>query len=129
MADLKRKSITVQHEIVAKKASSIVRCLLPSFEGADESEDYDISKLKAESEDLVDIVSALTVNSASSTYAEKLKILTVLPTSWTLKRIQSTFGVTSHMARKAEDMRACGGALSGPITKREIESGNRATYN
>ena len=34
--------------------------------------------------------------------SEKLQILTILPQSWSIKRIETEFGATNHMARLAK---------------------------
>ena len=36
--------------------------------------------------------------------SEQLQILTVLPKSWSLKRIQQEFLVSNYMARKSKDL-------------------------
>ena len=49
--------------------------------------------------------------------SEKLQILTVLPQSWTRKRIQSEFGVSDYMARKCKQLVQEKGILSNPDPK------------
>ena len=46
--------------------------------------------------------------------SEQLQILTVLPQSWTRKRIQSEFGVSDYMARKCKQLVRDKGVLSNP---------------
>ena len=36
--------------------------------------------------------------------SEKVQILTILPKSWSVKKIQSKFGTFNYMARKAKDL-------------------------
>lgn len=46
--------------------------------------------------------------------AEKYKILTLLPTSWSIRTFQSEFGCTKHMAIKAKELQRTKGVLSAP---------------
>ncbi len=46
--------------------------------------------------------------------SEQLQILTVLPGSWTKKRIQNEFGVSEYMARKCKQLVREKGVLSSP---------------
>lgn len=49
--------------------------------------------------------------------SEQLQILTVLPRSWTRKRIQGEFGVSDYMARKCKQLVREKGILSSPDPK------------
>ena len=49
--------------------------------------------------------------------SEKLEILTVLPCSWSIRKIQAEFGVSNYMARKAKELVAEKGILSTPNPK------------
>ena len=49
--------------------------------------------------------------------SEQLQILTVLPKSWSLKKIQQEFGVSNYMARKSKDLVKKKGVLSLPGPK------------
>ena len=49
--------------------------------------------------------------------SEELQILTVLPKSWSLKKIQQEFGVSNHMARTSKDLVKEKGVLSLPGPK------------
>lgn len=49
--------------------------------------------------------------------SEQLQILTVLPKSWAMKRIQSEFGVSDYMARKCKQLVRDKGVLSSPDPK------------
>ena len=53
----------------------------------------------------------------STKKSEKLQVLTVLPQSWTLQRIQEEFGATQHMARKAKELVLSKGVLSTPNSR------------
>ena len=49
--------------------------------------------------------------------SQKVQILTILPKSWTVKKIQEEFSVTNYMARKAKDLAKVNGVLSSPNPK------------
>ncbi len=49
--------------------------------------------------------------------SEQIQILTVLPRSWSVKKIQNEFGVTNYMARKSKELVKEKGALSTPDRK------------
>ena len=49
--------------------------------------------------------------------SEQVQILTVLPRSWTRKRIQNEFGVSEYMARKSKQLVREKGVLSSPVPK------------
>ena len=49
--------------------------------------------------------------------SEQLQILTVLPKSWSLRKIQQEFGVTNYMARKSKELVKEKGILSLPSSK------------
>ena len=49
--------------------------------------------------------------------SEQVQILTVLPKSWTRKRIQNEFGVSEYMARKCKQLVREKGVLSSPDPK------------
>ena len=44
--------------------------------------------------------------------SEKLQVLTILPKSWSIKRIETEFGTTNHMARLAKALVARKGILA-----------------
>ena len=54
---------------------------------------------------------------ATTKRSEQLQILTVLPQSWTRKRIQDEFGVSDYMARKSKQLVREKGILSSPDPK------------
>jgi len=49
--------------------------------------------------------------------SQKVQILTILPKSWSVKRIQEEFSVTNYMARKAKELAKNYGILSSPNPK------------
>ena len=54
----------------------------------------------------------------SSLNSEQIKILTVLPKSWSERKIAEVFGTTRHKARVAKKLVAEKGILSDPNPKR-----------
>lgn len=49
--------------------------------------------------------------------SEKVQILTILPKSWPIRKIQSEFGATNYMARKAKDLVREKGVFATPNPK------------
>ena len=54
---------------------------------------------------------------ATTKRSEQLQILTILPQSWTRKRIRAEFGVSDYMARKSKQLVQEKGILSSPDPK------------
>ena len=54
---------------------------------------------------------------ASTDNSEKVTILTILPKSWSVQKVQEEFGVSNYMARKAKDLVKNQGILSNPNPK------------
>ena len=54
---------------------------------------------------------------STSNRSEQLQILTVLPKSWTRRRIQDEFGISDYMARKSKELVRKKGILSSPDPK------------
>jgi len=52
-----------------------------------------------------------------TTKTRQLQFLTILPNSWSLSKIETEFGVTRHMARKAKELVREYGVLSSPNPK------------
>ena len=53
----------------------------------------------------------------SSTRSEKLQVLSVLPQSWTIQRIEKEFGTTFNMARLSKQLVSSKGVLSTPNSR------------
>ena len=53
----------------------------------------------------------------SSSKSGKLQVLSVLPQSWTLQRIEKEFGTTYHMARLSKQLVSSKGVLSTPNSR------------
>ena len=51
---------------------------------------------------------------STSQNSEKVQILTVLPKSWSIQKIQTEFGVSNFMARKVKQLVKEKGVLSSP---------------
>ena len=64
------------------------------------------------------IVSQLRKKFPTATRSEKMQILTVLPKSWSIKRIQEEFNTTNFMARQAKELVKEKGVLAMPDLKR-----------
>lgn len=54
---------------------------------------------------------------SSTEKSEKVQILTVLPRSWSIRRIQSEFGASNYMVRKAKHLVKVKGIMSTPNPK------------
>ena len=48
---------------------------------------------------------------------EKYQLLTLLPRSWSLRKMQKEFGISSHMARNAKQLQDAKGPMSSPDQK------------
>ena len=74
---------------------------------------------KEKSQNLDEIINMVKEKLESTeSYRSKLQLLTISPPSWSIRKIVSTFNVTSHMARKAIQLRNEGGILNTPAPKR-----------
>ena len=54
---------------------------------------------------------------STTSRSEKVQILTILPKSWTIRMVQSVFGVSDYMARMAKDLVRDKGILATPNPK------------
>ena len=54
---------------------------------------------------------------ATNQRSEKVQILTVLPRSWSTRKVEQEFGVSNYMARKAKELVKQKGILSTPNPK------------
>ena len=69
------------------------------------------TKLNNDSE----IIEQLKENFHSSTdRSQKVQILTVLPKSWSIRKVKEEFAVSNYMVRKAKDLIKDQGILSSP---------------
>ena len=60
---------------------------------------------------------------------EQMQVLTVLPSSWSAKKIQDEFGVTNFMARVAKKLAKEKGVLSTPNPKPGRSVDNKLKYD
>ena len=67
--------------------------------------------------DEVEIITQLKEKCSMAERSEKIQILTVLPKSWSIRRIQKEFGVSNFIARKAKQLVDEKGILSTPDPK------------
>ncbi len=79
-------------EKVKKIRAAVKKTMLPEFESGDTDDESEIiTQLKDKFQ-------------ATSQRSEKVQVLTVLPKSWPIRKIQDEFGASNYMVRKA---RAC----------------------
>ena len=64
-----------------------------------------------------DIISQLKEKYSTATRSEKLQILTVVPKSWSIRKIESEFGASNYIVRKAKELVREKGILSTPNPK------------
>jgi hypothetical protein len=96
-----------------KVKSSLEKQLIPDKSTCS---DDDINKDKKETDS--EIIEQLKVKfSQTKKRSEKVTILTVLPHSWSCKRIEDEFGVSNYMARTVKKLVAEKGILSTPNPK------------
>ena len=67
---------------------------------------------------------------SSTDRSQKVQILTVLPKSWSIRKVEEEFGVSNYMARKAKDLvKDQGRILSSPNPKHGSSSLSQATIS
>ena len=92
-------------EKIKKIKSAVKMKMLPTMESSDIDEESEIiTQLKVKFR-------------ATTERSEKVQILTVLPQSWTIRKIQEEFGVSNYMARKSKELVKEKGILSTPNQK------------
>lgn len=74
-------------------------------------------------DDSVTALTKLIQNFKTSTYTQKLQILSLLPLSWTTNRVKKYFDATTHMIRLAHKVLDNKGILAEPDAKRGISYG------
>ena len=75
--------------------------LLPERESSDSDESEMITQLKGKFE-------------TATKRSDKVVVLTVLPKSWTIRKVQKAFGASNYMVRKAKELVKEKGILSTP---------------
>ena len=66
---------------------------------------------------------------SSTDRSQKVQILTVLPKSWSTRKVEEEFAVSNYMARKAKDLVKDQGILSSPNPKHGSSSLSQATIS
>jgi hypothetical protein len=120
LGDLKRKAESSQKTIVAKKVGKVARNLLAEFkvdELASENS-IDLLKLKNDSSDLIELMDALSIEVGKAKYTDKIKLLTLVPSSWTQQQVVEKFNVTRNIARISKELRQVSGILAEPPKKK-----------
>lgn len=64
-----------------------------------------------------EIISQLKEKFSIADKSEKVQILTIMPKSWSIRKLQAEFGVTNHMARKAKQLVREKGVMTTPNPK------------
>ena len=64
-----------------------------------------------------EIIAQLKEKSCTANRSEKVQILTVLPQSWSIHKIQTEFGASNFTVRKAQALVAASGILTTPNPK------------
>ena len=67
--------------------------------------------------DEVEIITQLKEKYSTAGRSEKIQILTVMPKSWSVRRVEEEFGVLNFMARKAKQLVREKGILAVPYLK------------
>ena len=65
----------------------------------------------------------------STDRSQKVQILTVLPKSWSIRKVEEEFGVSNYMAHKAKDLVKDQGILSSPNPKHGSSLLSQATIS
>ena len=64
-----------------------------------------------------EIIEQLKEKFANASRSEKIQILTVLPKSWSIRKVQQEFGTSNFMARRAKQLVKEKGILASPDPK------------
>ena len=92
-------------EKMQKIRAAVKKKMLPEIESSDiDDESEIITQLKDKFQ-------------ATTKRSEKVQILTVLPKSWTIRKVQDEFGASNYMVRKAKELVKQKGVLSTPNPK------------
>ena len=91
--------------------------LTAANERCSEESAYEV-KIKADDLDRLTEQMREKLTTGTTTYAEKVQILTLTPDSWTIKKAASYFGVSEYQVRQARDLKKSRGILSKPDNNR-----------
>lgn len=112
---LKKKKISVESYTsnkIEKIKISLEKNLIPTKKNVEHNDQGEINTVNTE------ILNQLKNKFyQTSKRSEKITILTLLPQSWSLKKIEEEFGVSNYMARKVKDLVKEKGILSTPNPK------------
>ena len=108
----KRKAKEIQSQVKTKLARTF-DFSLGKFDSQEEEEET-----KDSCKDLDRLMVLLGKKIVTSTRQEKIKLLTLVPESWTRQRAVQVFGVTDHMVRRSRQLKREKGILADPDPKR-----------
>ena len=99
----KLQQVKYPKEKLKKVSIAMKKKLMPERESSDSDESEMIAQLKDKFE--------------SATKRSEVLVLTVLPKSWTIRKVQEEFGASNYMVRKAKELVKEKGVLSTPNPK------------
>ena len=91
-------------------------------------DDNDDDHTDTSPDDLKDIIDRLKTKFIDSGRSEQIQILTLAPSTWTVRRVMVKFGATYHMARTAKQISTSDGIMATPNLK-PGKALNNATAN
>ena len=100
----KLQQVKYPKEKFKKVSRAMKKKLLPERESSDSDESEIIAQLKDKFE-------------STTKRSEKVLVLTVLPKSWAIRKVQEEFGASNYMVRKAKELVKEKGILSTPNPK------------
>ena len=100
----KLQQVKYPKEKMKKISRAMKKKLLPERESSDSDESEMITQLKDKFEN-------------ATKRSDKVLVLTVLPKSWTIRKVQEEFGASNYMVRKAKELVKEKGILSTPNPK------------
>lgn len=100
---------------IAKKIKRVCDNLNKSLGMVDDTQ----SDIQATASDAIDIITRLKYkfHDGDTTNSEKLQILTILPSTWSAKKISRVMNSSEHMAKVAKKLAVSNGILAVPISK------------
>ena len=107
-----------------RKVSQMQRNLQAKFAGAFDFQRDNLNSSEEDAQcsdscnDLDRLMFLLGEKLKTATRQEKIKLLTLMPESWSRKKTVDTFGVTDHMVRRSRQLKREKGILADPDTKK-----------
>ena len=83
-----------------------------------EEAESDYCDTERKAKDFDEIISLMKDKIRISERSEKIKILTLAPSSWSVQKVMEEFGVTEYMVRQARDVALQKGILELPTRKK-----------